>query len=300
MDNNVLEEFYGPSMESVIAGSEGILDNKLVRYGIAAGATYIGFKVLKHFANKKIKKLQAEADARFKANMDKATVFLNSKEEVKEWITKLKKVINEINKDKTLMKKNELMEIFGKITDSKVTGTPKLAIDNESILEMNIFDSKTDKVEGRTSVIIPIWGEFYNPLDRFMTEGTDNDLYAVLERNSDGTYKCLTFINSYTGAMVSYPIVKDLVGKYGKIGELFQKLTAFDMIDNSNNDQRRAQLFYEWMEDMGYDCWGVNENIKRAFFSKMGMSYDDNIKIKEDYSGEIQIPVHYNGSDINE
>ena len=54
--SNAYEEFYGPSMEAVIAGTEGILDNKLVRFGIAAGATYIGFKVLKHFANKKIKK----------------------------------------------------------------------------------------------------------------------------------------------------------------------------------------------------------------------------------------------------
>ena len=72
------------------------------------------------------------------------------------------------------------------------------------------------------------------------------------------------------------------------------------MIGNSNNDERRAQLLYEWMEDVSYDCWNTNENIKRAFFSKMGMSYDDNMKISEDYAGEIEIPVHYNGSDINE
>ena len=97
MDNNVLEEFYGPSMESVIAGTEGILDNRLVRFGIAAGATYVTFKVLKYFAKKKLKKYEEEQHAKYKENMNKATVFLNSKEEVKEWIANVKKFINEIN-----------------------------------------------------------------------------------------------------------------------------------------------------------------------------------------------------------
>ena len=49
------------------------------------------------------------------------------------------------------------------------------------------------------------------------------------------------------------------------------------------------------MEDTGYHCWSINKDIKRAFFSKMGMSYDDNMKINEDYAGEIEIPVHYTG-----
>lgn len=299
MSNTIFEEFYGASMESEINGSEGILDNKLVRFGIAAGATYIGFKVLKHFADKRRKKREEEENARYREKVNKTTVFFNSKSEVNDWISKLKKVINEINRDKSLIKKNGLMEIFGKITDSKVTGAPKLTIEDESMLEMNILDSKNDGKDSRTYVTIPIWGEFYNPLDRFMMEGTDHDIYAVLERKPDGTYKCLTFINSYTGDRVSYPIVKDLVSKYGEIGELFQKLTAFDIIGNPGNDERRSQFLYEWMEDVSYDCWNINENIKRAFFSKMGLSYDDNMLINEDYSGEIMIPVHYNGSDMN-
>ena len=300
MSNSIFEEFYGASMESEINGSEGILDNKFVRFGIAAGATYIGFKVLEHFADKRRKKREEEESAKYRELVNKATVFFNSKSEVNDWINKLKKVINEINRDKSLIKKNGLMEVFGNITDSKVTGTPKLSIENESMLEMNILDSRKDGKDGRTYVTIPIWGEFYNPLDRFMMEGTDHDIYAVLERKPDGSYKCLTFINSYTGDKVSYPVVKDLVAKYGEIGELFQKLTAFDMIGNSNNDERRAQLLYEWMEDVSYECWNINENIKRAFFSKMGMSYDDNMKISEDYAGGIEIPVHYNGGDMNE
>lgn len=299
--SNAYEEFYGPSMEAVIAGTEGILDNRLVRFGIAAGATYVTFKVLKHFAKKKLKKYEEEQHAKYKENMDKATVFLNSKEEVKEWIAKVKKVINEINKDKTLMKRNGLMEVFSKITDTESQATPHLVIKDVERLEMIITDTVQEDITDRTRVVIPIWGEYYNVVDRFLMEGTDHDVYAVLEKNMDGTYKCLTFIDSYTGAKVSYPFVEDLVGKYGEIGELFRTMTADDMIGGpTHTNSNIINGVYRWMEDTGYHCWSINKDIKRAFFSKMGMSYDDNIKIKEDYSGEIQIPVHYNGSDINE
>ena len=91
-------------------------------------------------------------------------------------------------------------------------------------------------------------------------------------------------------------MVKDLVGKYGEIGELFRTMTADDMIGGpTHTNSNIINGVYRWMEDTGYHCWSINKDIKRAFFSKMGMSYDDNMKINEDYAGEIEIPVHYTG-----
>lgn len=289
--DNIFEEFYGSSFESEVVGTEGLLDNKFVRFGIKAGAAYIGFKIAKHFIGKKIKKLQDEDDARYKANIDRATIKFTSEQEVKEWLAKLDEVMRDISFNKVLSKTLYFEELIRKLGENPtIINHPVLKAENRSSLEDRIL-SATNEPE---YVRICIWDDDYSDIEALYVDGDVSiDFGVFIEKDNKGNPSKIIFVNEYNGNKAEYKYSTGLYSKYGLFGEFMNRIVEDKLYENKGDIYDVTMRF---LDDAYVEVCNVNKDIQHAFFNRMNISYNI-IKIE---TGYIDIPVKYIGGPVNE
>lgn len=286
MNKSIYEEFYGSSFESEVVGTEGLLDNKFVRFGIQAGAIYIGFKIGKHFINKKIKKLQDEADARQKANINRATVKLTSKQEVKEWLANLDEVMRDISFNKVLSKPLYFEELIRKLGENPtIINHPVLKAENRSSLEDRIL-SATNEPE---YVRICIWDDDYSDIEAFYVDGDVSiDFGVFIEKDNAGNPNKIIFVNEYNGNKAEYKYSTGLYSKYGLLGKFMNRIVEDKLYESKD---WMYDTFIRFLEDAYVEVCNVNKDIQHALFNRMNIAYN----ISKVETGYIDIPVKFVG-----